>query len=190
MVFLEPHGDRLVDVIANGERIVLRCENEEVGIRMPQGQGFGLRPVPMSTPWPAGFGWIGNPQLVLRVPSVAVMDLGVLAPPLRHHAAMPGGTNVNVVEVLAPGEARVRSWERGVEGETLCCGTGCAVAAAWLTQTEGIRAWRLHTEGGECVKVELNLDEDGKWQDLWLSGPVRRLGTVHPDPSLLLSLRH
>lgn len=168
---------------------MLRRDSEGVGIRMPEGEAFGLHAVPMATPFPAGFGWIGNPQLVLRVPSVAEVDLPVFAPPLRHHAAVPGGTNVNVVEVLAPGEARIRSWERGVEGETLCCGTGCAVAAAWLAHTDGVGSWRLHPAGGDIVSVNLALDAMGAWHDLWLSGPVRRLGTVHPEPSLLLRMQ-
>jgi diaminopimelate epimerase len=179
----------LVEVISSGERILLRREGNEIGIRMPEGEGFGLRACPVPLDGPAGFGWIGNPQLVLRVPSVAEVDLPTFAPPLRHHAAIPGGTNVNVIEVLAPGEARIRSWERGVEGETLCCGTGSAVAAAWLARTEGIRTWRLHTAGGETVRVELTLDAAGAWHDLWLSGPVRKLGRVLPEPSLLLDRR-
>lgn len=179
----------LIEVRSNGEHILLRRDGRDgmnVGIRMPEGEGCGLRPVPMALPQPAGFGWIGNPQLVVRVPSVAAVDLPVFAPPLRHHAAVPGGTNVNVVEVLGPGEARIRSWERGVEGETLCCGTGSAVAAAWLAQTEGVTTWRLRTAGGETVVVDLRLEAHGTWRDLWLSGPVRRLGIVQPDPSLLL----
>ena len=183
-------GEVFIEAISNDEVIHLRREETgEVGLRMPEGPGFGFRPVPISTTTPAAFGWIGNPQLILRVPSVAAVDLPVFAPPLRHHAAIQGGTNVNVVEVLAPGEARIRSWERGVEGETLCCGTGCAVAAAWLAQTDGRSSWRLHTAGGETVTVELALDQDGSWRNLWLSGPIRRLGIVQPDPSLLLRLR-
>jgi len=180
----------LIEVSSNGESILLRRDETDIGIRMPEGSGFGLREVPMATTVPAGFGWIGNPQLVLRVSSVAAVDLPVFAPPLRHHAAIEGGTNVSVIEIVAPGEARIRSWERGVEGETLCCGTGCAVAAAWLARTEGIHAWRLHTAGGDVVKVDLTLNRDGEWRDLWLSSPVRRLGVVHPDPSLLLRLQH
>ncbi len=182
-------GNALVEAECSGERVLLRREGNRVGIRMPEGAGFGLSAVPMTTAWPAGFGWIGNPQLVLRVPSVAAVDLPTFAPPLRHHPAFPGGTNVNVVEVLSPGEAKLRSWERGVEGETLCCGTGSAVTAAWLAQTDGPTDWRIHTAGGEVVDVSLDLAADGSWRDLWLSGPVRRLGVVHPDPSMLLGLR-
>jgi diaminopimelate epimerase len=179
----------LVEAISSDESIQLRRDEEGIGIHMPEGEGFGLRPVPMATAMPAGFGWIGNPQLVLRVPSVAAVDLSVLAPPLRRHASILGGTNVNVIEVIAPGEARIRSWERGVEGETLCCGTGCAVAAAWLAHTDGVPVWHLRTASGETVRVELALNAKGEWRDLWLSGPTRLLGTVHPDPSLLLRLQ-
>ena len=174
-----------VEAISSGERIRLRRDDAGIGIRMPEGEDFGLRAVPMETPFPGGFGWVGNPQLVLRVPSAAAVDLAALAPPLRWHGALAGGTNVNVVEPLGPGEARIRSWERGVEGETLCCGTGCAVAAAWLARETGVGTWTLHPAGGGSVTVTLRLEEGGAWHDLWLSGPVRRIGTARPDPSLL-----
>ena len=178
-------GGGLIEAISSGERILLRREAGGVGIRLPEGEGFGLHAVPMETAFPAGFGWVGNPQLVLRVPAVAAVDLPTLAPPLRWHPAVPGGTNVNVVEVLGPGEARIRSWERGVEGETLCCGTGCAVAAAWLARTSGIPAWTLRPAGGDPVTVTLEWEDGDAWRDLWLSGPVRSIGVAVPDPGLL-----
>lgn len=179
-----PLGD-LIEAVSNGERILLRRDAAGIGIRLPEGEGCGLRAVPIAVPGPAGFGWVGNPQLVLEVPSVEAVDLPALAPPLRWHAAIPGGTNVNVVEVLALGQARIRSWERGVEGETLCCGTGCAVAAAWLAQRTGQRQWRLQPAGGEAVMITLELDGQGCWHDLWLSGPVLRIGSARPDEALL-----
>lgn len=174
-----------IEALSNGEAIRLRRDASSIGIRLPEGEGFGLRPLPMEVPAPAAYGWIGNPQLVMEVPSVDAVDLAAVAPPLRQHPAIPGGTNVNVVERLAPGEARIRSWERGVEGETLCCGTGCAVAAAWLVQRTGLGRWRFRPAGGDPVSLSLVLDADGRWRDLWLSGPVRRIGTARPDPALL-----
>lgn len=179
-----PRG-AVVEAVSNGERIVLRRSEAGIGIRMPEGEGFGLKAVPLECQVPAGFGWIGNPQLVLRVPSVSMVDLSAVAPPFRHHAAVPGGTNVNVVEVLEPGLARIRSWERGVEGETLCCGTGCAVAGAWLARTEGISAWQFQTAGKDPVSVSVTLEATGAWRDLWLTGLVRNLGVVRLDPRFL-----
>ncbi len=137
-----------------GTPFALRRREGLVGLRMPQGEGFGLQEPPLSLEAPAGFGFVGNPQLVLEVPAVKDVDLAALAPPLRHHPAFPEGTNVNVVEVVAPGRARIRSWERGVEGETLCCGTGCAVVAAWLARRTGLSRWRLQPAGRDAGEVE------------------------------------
>ncbi|BDU74983.1 diaminopimelate epimerase [Mesoterricola silvestris] len=172
-----------VEVLSNGEPIRLRREGADVAIRMPSGPGTGFRPFPAPLEGPHAFGWVGNPQLVLERAGVAALDLGRLAPPLRNHPALPGGTNVNVLEVLEPGTARIRSWERGVEGETPCCGTGCAVAGAWLARRTGIRAWRLLAPGG-AVAVTVEPEGEG-WRELWLSGPVVAQGTFDPGPSLL-----
>jgi DNA replication and repair protein RecF len=48
---------------------------------------------------------------------------------------------------------------------------------------------KLMTWGENFSRVELELDGQGRWQNLWLSGPVRRLGVVTPDPSLFMGLR-
>ena len=178
-----PPADSL-EVRSSGETVRLRRDAHGIGIRMPEGPGFGLRPVPIELPQPSGVGFVGNPQLVMLMAHIAEVDLALVARPLRYHIAFPEGTNVNLVEPLGPGEARIRSFERGVEGETLCCGTGCAVAAAWLARREGTTQWKLHTAGGEPVSVSLVLDGD-QWRELWLSGPVRRLGQLEPDSSLL-----
>lgn len=170
-------------VASNGTEVLLRRDAAGVALRLPEGVGFGLLPadLPLAEPW--AYGWIGNPQLVIEVASVDAIHLPSFAPPLRHHPALPEGANVNVVEILAPGLARIRSWERGVEGETLCCGTGCAVAGAWQAARTGIRNWKFQTAGDDPVTVEVGAIDGGRWTDLWLSGPVRRIGSFHPDPT-------
>ena len=100
-----------IEALSSGEPIALRRADDTVGIRMPEGAGFGLRAVPIPVEGPTGFGWIGNPQLVLRVPLVAAVDLAVFAPPLRHHPAIAGGTNVNVVEELVNMISTQRAFE-------------------------------------------------------------------------------
>lgn len=172
-------------VRSNGTEVLLRRVEEGAALRMPEGPDCGLRPLDLDLPMPWAYGWIGNPQLVIELPGVDRLDLAAFAPPLRHHPALPAGANVNVIEQLAPGRARIRSWERGVEGETLCCGTGCAVAGAWQATRTGIRRWEFLTAGADPVIVEAGAVEAGRWTDLWLSGPVRRVGTVQADDRLL-----
>lgn len=177
----------LVEALSNGQSVALRRQENGIALRMPEGSGYGFLTSPLSLQFPHACAWIGNPQLILEVPSVAEVDLAGFAPPLRHHEAFPQGTNVCIVEIQAPGRARIRSWERGVEGETLSCGTGSAVAGAWLARRTGIPRWLFQPSGRDAVRVDTEILPDGNWRELWLSGPVRVLGEFHPAGGLLLS---
>lgn len=80
---------------------------------------------------------VGVPHLVVFVEGdLANLPIERLSPPLRWHPDLPGGTNVNFVEVLSPDHLAVRSFERGIEGETLACGSG-VVAAAVVAAAQG-----------------------------------------------------
>jgi diaminopimelate epimerase len=72
----------------------------------------------------------GVPHAVVLVDSVDSVDIGAAAPPIRHHAAFPEGANVNFVEKTGDDSLRIRTFERGVEEETLSCGTGATASAA------------------------------------------------------------
>lgn len=174
-----------VQACSSGEQVTLARQDGAFAIRMPSGAGFGFRPSPLQLAQDHVCAWIGNPQLVVAVPRADAIDLAAFAVPLRHHPAFPQGTNVSVLEVVAPGSARIRTWERGVEGETLCCGTGSAVAAAWLARRTGLAHWELVPTGGEPITVDVELQENGDWRELWLWGSVRLLGTFTPSEALL-----
>ena len=78
----------------------------------------------------AGFVNTGVPHYVLFVSNVDQIDVEAIGRELRHHAAFaPAGTNVNFVERLAPSRVKLRTYERGVEEETLACGTGATATA-------------------------------------------------------------
>jgi diaminopimelate epimerase len=102
----------------------------------------------------------GVPHTVLFVDDVAPIDVETLGRAIRFHPAFaPAGTNANFVRIDAPHRLTIRTYERGVEGETLACGTG-AVAAALLASFLGKARSpvTLHTRGGPPLKVGFTLD--------------------------------
>jgi diaminopimelate epimerase len=72
----------------------------------------------------------GVPHAVVFVEDVDSVELEGLAPPIRNHATFPKGANVNFVQVTGKNSLKIRTFERGIEGETLSCGTGATAAAA------------------------------------------------------------
>ena len=88
---------------------------------------------------------IGVPHAVIIVDSVDAIDMETVAPAIRHHPSFPEGTNVNFVEKTGRDSIRIRTFERGVEGETLSCGTG-ATASAVIARRLGLT--------GDVVGVE------------------------------------
>lgn len=97
----------------------------------------------------------GIPHFVLFVDDPARVPLDTWGPALRRHPAFgPAGTNVNVA-ALEGNRVRLRTWERGVEGETLCCGSG-AVAAAFAARGRGApERLVVLPASGIAVSVEL-----------------------------------
>lgn len=86
-----------------------------------------------------------------------------------------GGTNVNFVEVKEDGVLKVRTYERGVEDETLSCGTGVtAVAiAAFVTGKAPSKKVHLETEGGP---LSVSFEKEGeRFTNIWLTGPAKQV---------------
>ena len=93
---------------------------------------------------------------------------------LRYHEEYePAGTNANFVKIIEDGQLLVRTYERGVEAETLACGTG-VVAAAIVAVKQGLAESPVDvtTTGGEQLVVQFRL-EDGGIYDVQLQGPAR-----------------
>jgi diaminopimelate epimerase len=99
--------------------------------------------------------WIraGVPHFVVFVPDVAAAPLAVWGPHVRRHPAFgEDGTNLDVVG--RSGEAlTVRTWERGVEGETLSCGTGAVASAYALWLAQGRERVRVRPASGVPLEV-------------------------------------
>jgi diaminopimelate epimerase len=90
----------------------------------------------------------------------------------RHEAFAPRGTNVNFVQVKAPNFIRVRTYERGVEGETLACGTGVTASALISARVFGFSSpVRVLVQGGDELEVSYT-ERDGEFTAARLTGPA------------------
>ena len=136
------------------------------------------------TPWTAWLLEIGVPHLVIEVDMAESFDLAALAPPLRRHSALSdGGANVNVVHDDDDGRLVVRTWERGVENETLACGSGVVAAALVSMAQRRIRILEVVPRSGQILQVEA-LGEPPECGTR-LTGPAHLLAELSPCEELL-----
>ena len=117
---------------------------------------------------------VGVPHLVVDWPDgLARAPLAELGPPLRRHPRFPHGANVSFVRAPAPDRLEIRTWERGVEAETLACGTGVlAAVAAGLAQGRLALPVEVLTAGGFRLTVAAAADSTERWS---LAGDARVL---------------
>jgi diaminopimelate epimerase len=115
----------------------------------------------------------GVPHAVVFVPDAdRAMVHGQGAEIRRHLHYAPKGTNVNFVQVLGPDSIRVRTFERGVEGETLACGTGVTAAALIAAKVHQFQSpVRVRVEGGDLLEVRFR-QADQQFSDVQLTGPA------------------
>ena len=103
-----------------------------------------------------GFARVGVPHVVVEVPDVDTVEVARRGPELRHHGALSDGANVNFVSRRHDGEFDYRTFERGVEAETLACGTGAVAAAIMLADWgESAHEIVLWTRSGLPLTVSL-----------------------------------
>ncbi len=121
----------------------------------------------------------GVTHVVVFVDGLEGIDVAKLGRAIRYHERFrPRGTNVDFAEEVNESLISVRTYERGVEGETKACGTGSVAAAiiAYLKMNPGIydkKAARMNvrTAGGEVLGVTFDIGE-GQVTNVWLKGNV------------------
>jgi diaminopimelate epimerase len=115
----------------------------------------------------------GVPHVVIPVPSLDEVDVRELGRSVRRHELFaPKGANVNFLERLGDRRIAIRTYERGVENETLACGTGVVASAlifAATTKTDGPIGVRVR--GGSELKVAFER-ADEHFKNVTLTGPA------------------
>ncbi len=107
-----------------------------------------------------GFADTGVPHLVVLIDDAASVNVYNRGKSLRHHSTLNAGANVNFVTKRPDGNWRIRTYERGVENETLACGTG-AVATGVLLEAWGLSGAQtvLETRSGRLLTVSVRHSE-------------------------------
>jgi len=115
----------------------------------------------------------GSPHFIKWVKEVKNYPVFEEGKRIRYSDAFkPAGINVNFVELLGHNSIFVRTYERGVENETLSCGTGVTAAALAAASHQYVSPVTVQTLGGE-LSVEFKESHDGSFTDIFLIGPAK-----------------
>lgn len=121
----------------------------------------------------------GSPHHIEIVENVSAVDIVEEGQSIRYSEDYkPGGTNVNFIE-LGDGKIKVRTYERGVEDETLSCGTGVTAAAIAASLHNYESPVAIETLGGS-LSVSFTKSADG-FQNIYLIGPADKVYDGHID---------
>lgn len=114
----------------------------------------------------------GVPHAVVFVSDLEGTDIVKLGRALRYHPHFaPKGTNANFIANI-PGGIAIRTYERGVEDETLACGTGVTAAALlWAAANGASSPVSVKVRGGDTMQVGFERDGEG-WSNVTLTGPA------------------
>ncbi len=128
--------------------------------------------LPLQTGWQTvDFINTGVPHVVIQVDSLHDYPVFQQGKIIRHHPMFsPEGTNANFIKIIGPDLLEIRTYERGVEDETLACGTG-AVAATLVSAARGMveSPVRAKTQGGEELTISFQKDQN-EFNQVWFEG--------------------
>ena len=134
----------------DGFRVTMRMtdpQDERLNLSIPTSEGILL----------GHYIDTGVPHVVLFVDDVAQVNLAELGPELRRHPLFPRGCNANWASAAGENSFRMRTYERGVEAETLSCGTG-ATAIALVAYRLGLAKppVKIRASGGGTLSIEFD----------------------------------
>lgn len=119
----------------------------------------------------------GSPHYILWVNDPGQVDVPGQGSTIRHDPDIsPDGVNVNFVTMGKNQLIHIRTYERGVEDETLACGTGAVAAAisAHLRSPSDKSSYIIHALGGE-LRIDFTAEGRETFRDVWLTGPAQKV---------------
>lgn len=116
----------------------------------------------------------GSPHHIEFVQDVDQVDVNGRGAAIRYGSPyFEDGTNVNFVEITGKDSLKIRTYERGVEAETLACGTGVTAAAIAAFETGKLNSNEINVKalGGDLL-VKFERNSSGGYENVWLTGPA------------------
>ena len=119
----------------------------------------------------------GSPHHIEFVKEVDAIDVKHLGAQIRYgNPYFDEGSNVNFVEIVEDGSLKIRTYERGVEDETLACGTGISAAAIAAFESGKIKANPVKVQAiGGNLEVRFEKNASGGYENIWLIGPAEKV---------------
>lgn len=116
----------------------------------------------------------GVPHAVAIVENLQELDVIKNGAAIRYHEKFaPKGTNANFLQAIAPSHIAIRTYERGVEGETLACGTGmCAAAIIHHLKTGDPSPIKVDVAGGDTLEIGFEPNGKDGFKNVTLQGPA------------------
>jgi diaminopimelate epimerase len=198
MRFFNPDGGE-ADMCGNGARCIARLardigaapgsmsietpagivhaevRDDQVLLRMPDPKDWRVNRILMFDNQSLNYSFVntGVPHAVVNVEDLDAVEVQKMGSRIRHHLDFaPAGTNANFIQVTGPDSLRARTYERGVEGETLACGTGVTACGLIAGKLGLVRPpVKITPASGDRLEVDYELTPDGA-RNATLLGPA------------------
>lgn len=174
--FTEGLGKKRMDIETGAGLLNARIGSGRVKIAMtgPEGMALDIRLALSGKSYDVAFVDTGVPHAVIFCDGLEGLDVKGLGRELRRHDRFaPDGTNADFVCITGADSIEIRTYERGVEDETLACGTGSVAGAVLANALHGVNPpVKVLTRSGEVLMVYFKPDKSG-YRDIFMEGGAR-----------------
>jgi diaminopimelate epimerase len=166
--------DMAIETMAGVLKASVRGSTVKVMLTEPKDIKWNLCLMINKCPYKVSFANTGVPHVIHFVDDIDKVDVKSLGSHIRSHGEFaPSGTNADFVKVTGKDTISVRTYERGVEDETLACGTGSVASALIAAEAEKMSSpVTVETRSGEKLKVYFEMAE-GSFRNVYLEGAAR-----------------
>ncbi len=164
-------GEMTIDTLAGVLKASVKKDVVKVRLTEPKNIKWNLCLMIDRCPYKLNFVNTGVPHVIHFVNDIEKVDVKNLGAHIRHHGEFsPEGTNADFVEITGKDRIKIRTYERGVEDETLACGTGAVASAVISAEVEKMQSpVTVSTRSGEELKVYFKMT-GGEFTEVYLEG--------------------